>query len=209
MKRVRFSVVGVCFLAMAASLSAHAGGPWYDRVARKAMESVEQRLESKTVPAAGNIEIAFSPHEGAEALVLKVIRSAKKELLVMSYSFTSASITEALIDATRRGVVVHLVADFRNNITEDRTGKPRAAFSAMTNAGVDTRLISAYPISHDKVIISDGVTVETGSFNFTAAAANSNSENVIVHWNNPALADVYRQHFERNYRQSKPFDTRY
>ena len=37
----------------------------------------------------------------------------------------------------------------------------------------------------------DGRHVETGSFNFTVSAAKRNSENVLVLWNNPTLANRY------------------
>lgn len=176
---------------------------------------VEQVIEayeaqhSYEVPAAGAVEVAFSPNEGGETLVLKVIDSAKSELRVLSYSFTSAPVTRALIRARHRGVDVKLVADQKNNVSEDRSGKSRAALSALTNAGADVRTIGVYPIHHDKVIIADQETVELGSFNYSDAAAHKNSENVLVNWRNPKLAQVYLQHFERNYRQAVPYAERY
>ena len=48
-------------------------------------------------------EVAFSPDEGGEALVVKVIDSAKSELRVLSYSFTSAPVTAALLRAKSCG----------------------------------------------------------------------------------------------------------
>jgi hypothetical protein len=45
--------------------------------------------------------------------------------------------------------------------------------------------------------------------NFSDAAAHRNSENVLVNWGNPKLAEIYLGHFERNYRQAKPFELRY
>jgi phosphatidylserine/phosphatidylglycerophosphate/cardiolipin synthase-like enzyme len=175
-------------------------------------EALADAYESKhtfTMPAAGTIEVAFSPNEGGEALVVKVIDSAKSELHVLSYSFTSAPVTAALLRARKRGVAVRLVADKRNNVSEDHSGKARAALSALATAGADVRTISIYPIHHDKVIVADRQTVELGSFNFSDAAARRNSENVLVNWGNPKLADVYLQHFDRNYRQAVKFDTAY
>ena len=157
------------------------------------------------VPAQGQIEVAFSPNEGSEALVIKAINSAQKEVLLMAYSFTSAPITHALLSAQKRGAQVRMVVDYRDNITEDRSGKSRAALSALATAGADVRTISLYPIAHDKVLIVDRNTVEVGSFNFSAAAASKNSENVLVNWSNPQLAAVYLKHFERNYGQSQIF----
>jgi outer membrane lipoprotein-sorting protein len=54
--------------------------------ARKSKSIVAQAIEayqstnSYTVPAAGSVEVAFSPNEGSEHLVIKVIDSAKSEL---------------------------------------------------------------------------------------------------------------------------------
>jgi phosphatidylserine/phosphatidylglycerophosphate/cardiolipin synthase-like enzyme len=104
---------------------------------------------------------------------------------------------------------VRLVADQKNNTVEDRSGKARAALSALVNAGVEVRTISVYPIHHDKVIVADRETVELGSFNYSDAAARRNSENVLVNWHNPKLAAVYLGHFERNYRQAKAFELQY
>ena len=161
------------------------------------------------VPAAGSLEVAFSPNEGGEALITKVIDSARSEIKVMAYSFTSAVITEALLVARKRGVLVALVVDHKNNINQDSSGKARAALSALAVAGCDVRTISRYPIAHDKVIVVDRQHVQMGSFNYSQAAAKKNSENVLVNWSNPKLAQVYLQHFERNYRQSDRFELHY
>lgn len=201
----RIALVALCLGALSA-LSGAEGRP--RSFVERAVESIQER-RTYEVPAAGVVEVAFSPNEGSEALVIKVIDSAKSELRILSYSFTSARITEALIRARKRGVDVRLVADEKNNTDEDRSGKARAALSALRNAGADVRVISAYPIHHDKVIVADRETVELGSFNYSESAARRNSENVLVTWRNAKLAEVYLQHFERNYRQSAPYSGRY
>lgn len=180
----------------------------YGRKAKSA-ESNADSVQSVTVPAKGSLEVAFSPDEGAEQLVIKTIESAQKEILMLSYSFTSAPVVSALDKAVHRGVTLRLVADYKGNVSEDRSGKARAALSALANAGADVRVIKAYKIHHDKVIIVDRNTVEIGSFNYSAAAAHQNSENVLVNWNNPDLAAAYVKHFERNYGQSEVFTLQY
>jgi phosphatidylserine/phosphatidylglycerophosphate/cardiolipin synthase-like enzyme len=167
------------------------------------------------VPATGTIETAFSPDEGAEHLVIKVIDSAKSELRLLSYSFTSVPVVEALIRARHRGVDIKLVADYKDNVGgKDRSGstahaKSRAALNALADAGAEVRTISVYPIHHDKVIIANGETVEQGSFNYSDAAAHKNSENVVVNWKNAKLAEVFLEHFQRNYRQAQPYEPSY
>jgi phosphatidylserine/phosphatidylglycerophosphate/cardiolipin synthase-like enzyme len=167
--------------------------------------SAANALAGTEIPAAGHIEVAFSPNEGSEDLIVKVIDSSRSEVRVLAYSFTSAPITQALLRAKKRGALVVLVVDQKSNVNEEKSGKAQAALSALANAGCEVRTISAYTIHHDKTIIIDKETVETGSYNFSQAAAHRNSENVIVNWNNPKLAHVYLEHFERNYKQSKPF----
>lgn len=175
---------------------------------RELVETME-RERPVVVPAVGTIEVAFSPNGGAEALVLRVIDSAKTDIKALAYSFTSARVVTALSRAAKRGVAVTLVADYKSNITNDRSGKSRAALSVLAEAGCDVRVISAYQSHHDKVLIVDSQTVELGSFNYSDAAARVNSENVLVNWNNPALAKAYMAHFDRNLRQSEPFRARY
>jgi phosphatidylserine/phosphatidylglycerophosphate/cardiolipin synthase-like enzyme len=163
---------------------------------------------SPTQSPSGQVESAFSPHEGAEALVLKVIGSARREIKVLAYSFTSTRVTHALLGKAKEGVAISVVADATENTSQDRSGKARAALSTLANAGVDVRLISVYAIHHDKVMVVDGHTVQTGSFNYSSAAEERNSENVIVHWGNRAIATAFLRHFQRNYLQGTPFQAR-
>lgn len=176
---------------------------------KPSMAAVIESRGATTLPAAGTLEVAFSPNEGGEALIIKVIDSAKISINMLSYSFTSAPVVQALINAKKRGVEIKLVADWKSNTVDDKSGKARAALSTMVNAGADVRTIRAYAIHHDKIIIADRETVELGSFNYSDAAARRNSENVLVNWHNPQLANVYLSHFERNYRQATQYQNQY
>jgi phosphatidylserine/phosphatidylglycerophosphate/cardiolipin synthase-like enzyme len=208
LRTVRFPVL----VALVLGLAFASGTALAKRKPKGLIEQVEQSIaehHSYQVPAAGTLEVAFSPDEGSENLVLKVIGSAHREIRMLSYSFTSAPVARALLEARKRGVDVKIVADQKNNTSEDRSGKARAALSLLTEAGADVRLIHVYPIHHDKVLIVDGETVELGSFNYSDAAAHRNSENVLVNWKNPQLAKVYLEHFARNYRQAAPYQQQY
>ncbi|MFN9473231.1 phospholipase D family protein [Acidovorax sp.] len=180
----------------------------FGAVARAVGELVDAS-SSQDVKAAGKLEVGFSPNGGGEALVLRVIDSAQRELKVMAYSFTSAKVTSALLKATRRGVKVYLVADQKHNLGEGASRNARAAFSSLAEAGAEVRVVSAFAIHHDKVILADRKHVQLGSFNFSAAAATKNSENVVVNWDNPDLARVFLSHFERNWGLATPFKPAY
>lgn len=136
------------------------------------------------VQSAGELEVAFSPNGGCTELVVKVINSAKTSIRVLAYSFTSAPIAKALVDAHKRGVDVQVVVD------KSQKSARYTSATFIANAGIPTRIDSKHAIAHNKVIIVDGHTVQQGSFNYTKAAESSNAENVLVNWNNPKLADV-------------------
>jgi phosphatidylserine/phosphatidylglycerophosphate/cardiolipin synthase-like enzyme len=61
---------------------------------------------------------------------------------------------------------------------------------------------------HDKFLIVDGQTLETGSFNFTAAAEARNAENVLV-LHDAALAQQFEQQWERLWNESEDLPARY
>jgi len=102
-----------------------------------------------------------------------------------------------LLAAKKRGVDVRIVVDEKGN----KSKASLAALNLVVNAGIPTRTISTYAIHHDKYIVSDERHVQNGSFNYSQAAAKSNSENVIVIWNNPELAASFLKHWESRYRQ--------
>ncbi|RZL65999.1 MAG: phospholipase D family protein [Variovorax sp.] len=138
------------------------------------------------------VEVAFSPKAGSEALIIKVIDSAHKSLRLAAYSFTSPTIVRALINAKRRGVDVRVLIDDKGN-----RGKSNiAAMNLVVGADIPTRVISTYTIHHDKYIVVDSQHTQTGSFNYSQAAAAANSENVLVVWNNPTVASTYLAHWE-------------
>lgn len=156
-------------------------------------------------PKIGNVEVAFSPNGGAEELVMKLIRSARSDIQVMAYGFTSRPIIEALVKAQRRGVNVVIAADSSN--INNPAGL--SALSILNTAGVKVRTVSKFRILHDKVVIVDGKHVEFGSFNFTKSAETANSENVAVFWDAPEMAEVYFKHWEKRWRAGKAFTTNY
>ena len=69
--------------------------------------------------------------------------------------------------AHQRGVNVEIVLDKSNAEARYPEGL------SLANQGIPVRLDYRYAIMHDKVLVIAGQTVETGSFNFTSAASQS------------------------------------
>jgi len=141
-------------------------------------------------------QIGFSPdtpNQSARVLVLSVIDSAKVSIRLLGYSFTARDIASALIRAKQRGVDVRLVLDQKEN---DRNSSSMREVHRMARAGILIRFDAHFPIQHDKAIVADNVTTETGSFNFTESAERYNSENAVVIWNMPGLAQDMTAHWQ-------------
>ncbi|EHK1107212.1 phospholipase D family protein [Salmonella enterica] len=143
---------------------------------------------------AATIEAGFSPEGTALQLVLKTIETAQQEIRLMGYSFTSPEVVSALVSAKRRGVDVKVVLDWKTNSGKNNNAS-KAAMNLLVGAGISVRTVSAYKILHDKVIVADGRNTQVGSFNYTRAADRSNSENVLVVWDDPATAPEYLNHW--------------
>ena len=120
------------------------------------------------------IEVYFSPEGGCTEAVLKEIRTAKTNVLVQAYWFTSAPVAQALVDAHKRGVKVEVILD------KSRTEKDPSQADVLLRGGVPTQIDDKHVTAHNKLVITDDEVVITGSFNFTGQAEEQNAENLLV-----------------------------
>jgi len=198
--KVRFLLASAFFVAAYASPQAGShktNHPVADQITTAAIDMAKTVIETRLarVPADGQIEIAFAPlpQRSAERLVIKVIDAARTSVFMAAYGMTSKPIADAMCGAAARGLAVSAVLDHKSNPHDDARSKR----DYMLACGVDVKTDARYPIMHDKFIVVDGTHVETGSFNYTFAAAERNAENAIVVWNNPPMARKYTSEFDR------------
>jgi phosphatidylserine/phosphatidylglycerophosphate/cardiolipin synthase-like enzyme len=150
---------------------------------------------------AAEIAVCFTPEYGRTPSctqeVMDALTGARKSALVQAYSFTSAPIAKALVDAHRRGVQVKVILDRSN-----RTAHYSAA-TFLDHAGIPVWIDAQHAIAHNKVMIIDGNTVITGSFNFTKAAEQQNAENLVT-IRDSALAEQYTANWQKHLQHSEP-----
>ncbi|MDH0342040.1 phospholipase D family protein [Chromobacterium haemolyticum] len=158
---------------------------------------------AQPLPAGASFDAGFSPRAGALDTVLKGISAAKQQILVAAYSFSSKPVATALLDAQRRGVKVFVVADRKDNSTK------YSAAQFLANYGVPVRLNGNYAIFHHKFMVIDNDSLELGSFNYSAAAAERNAENVLLLWHVPGLADTYAREWKRLWDEAEPLPKAY
>jgi len=142
-------------------------------------------------------EEAFSPSQGSTALIVRTIGEAHQSIRVAAYTFTSHTIAEALANAHKRGVNVRVVLN-----KSQRTNRSSVA-GWLGDTGIPVRFNGRYAIMHDKFLIIDDITLETGSFNFTKAAETRNAENVIVIHDDPNAVANFTQQWEKLWREAE------
>jgi phosphatidylserine/phosphatidylglycerophosphate/cardiolipin synthase-like enzyme len=143
-------------------------------------------------------KVCFSPNGGCTEAIVKEINAAKSEILLQAYSFTSAPIAKALLNAHKRGVKVEAILD-----KSQRKEKYTSA-TFLVNAGIATFIDDKHAIAHNKIMVIDKESVVTGSFNFTKAAEEKNAENVLV-IKSKELAQMYLDNWMKHREHSEPY----
>ena len=139
-----------------------------------ALAAVSHWRPAPSSSTAESITAYFSPRGGCTEAVVREIESAKTQVLAQAYSFTSPAIAQALVEAHKRGIDVRVILD-----QSQRTEKYSEA-DFLLHADVPVAIDAKHAIAHNKIMVFDGQTVVTGSFNFTRQAEDHNAENLLV-----------------------------
>jgi len=142
--------------------------------------------------------VYFSPTGGCTEAIIKELNQAKISILVQAYSFTSAPIAKALLNAHKRGVKVEVILD------KSQRKEKYSSADFLANSGIPTLIDADHAITHNKVMIIDGEVVITGSFNFTKAAEEKNAENLLV-IRDKALAEKYIENWKKHAEHSEVY----
>jgi phosphatidylserine/phosphatidylglycerophosphate/cardiolipin synthase-like enzyme len=152
---------------------------------------------AKTVNLANQTaDLGFSPNAGAGNLVVNAISEAQTSIDVAALLITSEGIYTALVDAHNRGVNVRIVVDANSANT------PGSDVQALIDQNIPVKLNSEFRIMHNKYIVIDGNSVQTGSFNYSSNADKKNAENAIFLNEQPDIAKLYSDNFERLFADS-------
>jgi phosphatidylserine/phosphatidylglycerophosphate/cardiolipin synthase-like enzyme len=163
--------------------------------------------QSRLFAATGTVQVAFTPGDPVDEILIGVIGQARQQVLVKAFSFTHKRIARALVDAHRRGVRVEVLADER----QDRQLEGSVLTDLMRN-GIPVWLDAKRASAHNKVMIIDAGTpaavLVTGSYNFTYSAQRRNAENVLVMRGNVALAGAFVHNWQRLRASARPYRAR-
>lgn len=166
----------------------------------KEIQELKEKLEKATTQQKlSAVTALFSPSGGIERHVVSLINSAVGSIEIAAYEFTNQYIEKALLEAIKRGVKVDIVLDKLATL-----GRQAVMHDNLRTAGAEIRLISPQRgTMHDKYIIVDGKSIESGSYNYTQRAENTNFENATF-TSDSALAQQYHSDFASLFDQAKP-----
>jgi phosphatidylserine/phosphatidylglycerophosphate/cardiolipin synthase-like enzyme len=139
----------------------------------------------------GQIEVYFSPDDGVSRQLVDLINGARQSVNFMAFSFTSDDLAEALLGRYDAGVDITGVMEASQVASNNGSDYER-----FLEAGMYVSLDGNPNQMHHKVIIIDGKTVVTGSYNFSRSAEEKNDENLLV-IHSPEIAAIYMEEFQR------------
>jgi phosphatidylserine/phosphatidylglycerophosphate/cardiolipin synthase-like enzyme len=116
---------------------------------------------------------------------------------VQAYSFESERIAKALVEAHKRGIEVKVIID-------DNKADKKSEADYLERKGISTYLDSKHEKAHNKIILIDGHTVITGSFNFSDEE--KKTDNLVVIQGKPKIIEAYESNFQSHLGHSKKHD---
>lgn len=119
---------------------------------------------------------------GLDEMIADDIRQADRQVDVAAFDLDAQPILDALIEAAKSGVDVHLVIDSDNG---DLHG-----ISQLRNKGITVIEDERSALMHNKFIVIDGRYLWVGSMNYTSNGVYCNNNN-LVRFDSPRLAQNY------------------
>jgi phosphatidylserine/phosphatidylglycerophosphate/cardiolipin synthase-like enzyme len=128
----------------------------------------------------------FSPQDDTLEAFLAFIGTAKKKIRVADYSFNLKPLVALLIEKQKAGVDVQLVLDKSQSVGV--TEKPEIAQLKKAKVPFVVGTSDKHKIMHNKFTIVDDEWVQSGSWNYTAAASDEDNFFDIEHSEERATA---------------------
>jgi mitochondrial cardiolipin hydrolase len=118
-------------------------------------------------------EVFFSPGDACLSAIVRRLRGARKTIDICVFTVTDNRISDAILDAHRRGVKVRIITD------NDKAYDEGSDIQRFREAKIPVVVDETHYHMHHKFAIFDGVRLINGSYNWTRGAAEMNEENVV------------------------------
>jgi phosphatidylserine/phosphatidylglycerophosphate/cardiolipin synthase-like enzyme len=144
-----------------------------------------------TMPDGTVIRTAFAPDYDVARFIVNELRQAEQSIYFMAFSFTHDDIGKMMKTRFQNGLDVRGVFETRGADSD------YAEYTSMHELGMAVIKDTNKWAMHHKVIMIDGQTVITGSFNFSKNASRTNDENILIIRGNKDIARRYTEEWKR------------
>src|SRR5436190_8142505 len=149
-------------------------------------------------PPENKSEAFFSPGETCREAIIRQINSAVRDLKICVFTISDDTISESIAFAHRKGVEVKILTD------NDKLYDVGSDIGRLAEAGVTIKVDHTSDHMHHKFMVTDQLSLITGSYNWTRSAAKFNHENIIL-TKEPGLVKSFLKEFDRLWEQMKGY----
>ena len=119
-------------------------------------------------------EACFSPGSSCRNKIINQLKAARQSIDICVFTISDNKITQAILEAHQRGVVVTIISD------NDKANDKGSDIQYLLDKGVNVILDQSPYHMHHKFAIFDNRILLNGSFNWTRSATQVNEENIVV-----------------------------
>ncbi|MDR3638900.1 MAG: phospholipase D-like domain-containing protein [Isosphaeraceae bacterium] len=157
---------------------------WLEEIVRAALYQPQRPRRAEVV------EAHFSPGDDCPRRIAQLFERARGTADVCVFTITDNRVSDAILEAHRRGIAVRIITD-NEKADDEGSDIPR-----LKGAGIPVRIDRSEYHMHHKFAIFDESPLLTGSFNWTRGAAEYNEENFVI-TSDQRLIRLFAQRFER------------
>jgi phosphatidylserine/phosphatidylglycerophosphate/cardiolipin synthase-like enzyme len=157
------------------------------------IEWLEDVVKAVAAPPEDNERTAdahFSPGHDCARAIVHLLERTHTTLDICVFTITDDRISDAVLDAHRRGVKTRVITD------NDKSFDPGSDVERLGRLGVPVRVDQSEYHMHHKFALLDATYLMTGSYNWTRSAARCNEENFVV-VDEPRLVRQFSDEFEK------------
>ena len=135
------------------------------------------------------LDIYFSPQDKSlKNGVIPLINNSKKYIYVPTFLITDKKVTEAIINAKKRGVEVKIIVDALN------ASAIHSKHKELRDNGISVKTENYAGKMHSKSMVIDDMYTVIGSMNFSNSGENKNDENMVI-IKDSEIAKFYKNFF--------------
>lgn len=135
-------------------------------------------------------EAWFSPFNDCVSRIVQLFDRAQQQVDVCVFTITDNRLTDAILDAHRRGLAIRIISD------NDKAFDRGSDIELLQSRGVAVQVDNTAFHMHHKFAVFDQKILLTGSYNWTVGAARDNQENFVI-TTDRRLIQAYRTEFDR------------